>query len=200
MSISASRYNWPESAETGIVRRQMSLSDYLALLDSPEAEGHKIEWVDGTALIMPPPTLRHGEVQLKIGAILMRDLSGVHVGVENGVKSDHSRRGADVLVFVDYPIGDNRFVDSEALIVVEVLSPSTWREDLGPKAAEYASIDVPYYWTADDETSSMTLRRNTGNGWQVDAILDESNPEVDVEIGSYGTVKLRLSEIFGDDR
>jgi len=197
VSISASRYNWPESAETGIVRHQMSLSDYLALLDSPEAEGHKIEWVDGTALIMPPPSLRHGVVQLKIGAVLIRDLTGVQVGVANGVKSAHSRRGADVLVFVDYPIDDIRFVDSQALIVVEVLSPSTWREDLGPKAAEYASIDVPYYWTADDETRSITIRRNTGSGWQVEAMLDDSNPEVAVEIGSYGTVHLRQTEIFG---
>jgi len=197
VSISASRHNAAESAETGIVRRKMSLSEYLDLLDSPEAEEHKIEWVDGMALIMPPPTLRHGEVQLKIGAILRRNLSGVHVGVGNGVKSDHSRRGADVLVFSDYPIDDNRFVDSQALVVVEVLSPSTWREDLGPKSAEYASIGVPYYWTVDDETSSITIRRNSSAGWQVEAILDDSNPSVDVDLGQYGTVKLRQQEIFG---
>ena len=45
------------------------------------------------------------------------------------------------------------------LLVVEVLSPSTWRRDLGVKRDTYAAAGVEHYWVVSPTVPSLTVYR-----------------------------------------
>jgi Uma2 family endonuclease len=47
--------------------------------------------------------------------------------------------------------------DGPPVLVVEVLSPTTWQRDLGVKMAAYAQAGVPHYWVVAPTTCSITI-------------------------------------------
>lgn len=50
------------------------------------------------------------------------------------------------------------------MLVVEVLSPSTWRRDRGAKRDAYAAAGVEHYWVVAPEIPSLTAYRLGANG------------------------------------
>jgi Uma2 family endonuclease len=171
----------------------MSLEEFLELPDKP-----KSEWVDGVALLMAPAKQQHGSIQWRVCAVLDRDLYGVEVFSEAGLRTDASCRVPDVMVLdaTDFE-PDAEYSDKVPLIAVEILSPHTWRNDLIDKLAEYAAHGVRQYWTIDPEGGSVTVRENRAGAWHVTATLDATTPEAHIPVGNHGTVTLRKEEIFG---
>ena len=49
-------------------------------------------------------------------------------------------------------------------LVIEVLSPATWRRDLGAKRDAYAAAGVRHYWVIAPDTPSVTVYRLAGSG------------------------------------
>jgi Uma2 family endonuclease len=48
------------------------------------------------------------------------------------------------------------------VLIVEVLSPSTRRFDLGYKLKAYAMNGASWYWVIDPEAAALTMYRNEG--------------------------------------
>jgi Uma2 family endonuclease len=182
-----------------VIRRPMSRAEFLEYVENvPSVEyGFSAEWVDGTAIIMMAPArVKHNLIAFAIGTAIQSSLPGVYVVLDGGFETANSYREPDVMAFENYPADDDAWTISEALIIAEVLSHGTWREDLGPKAAEYLAGGVSHYWTVDVEMETMTLRTNTGNDWNITGTLNAENPNVKVEIPGRGVVNLTHAELF----
>jgi len=179
-----------DTVEQRVVRRRMSFAEFERL---PEKPRH--EWVDGVALIMDAAFRKHNRFVARLTAVLVEALPDLDVLPENSFRMSDSLRVPDITVADPDSDGEKWLVDPPILIV-EVLSPSTWREDLERKDKEYAQAGVGHYWTVDTEVQMITMRINIGKRWQVERIVDKSNPDADIKLGHYGTIPIRLGQLF----
>jgi Uma2 family endonuclease len=58
-----------------------------------------------------------------------------------------------------------RGVEGPPDLVVEVLSPSTRKRDLGIKMRRYAAAGIPHYWIVDPETKALEPMRLGAHGY-----------------------------------
>ena len=162
---------WRAAVST-VAQKQITADEFFGM---PEpADGSKQELVHGEIVTMPPTGYRHGQVQLKIGSILLSFVSARGVGgvtVESGVRTERdpdSVRGPDVsywsaerVPLSEKPIG---YPDAPADLCVEVVSPSDRLSHLRKKAAEYLNCGVRVVWIADPEDQTVTIYRQPGEG------------------------------------
>jgi Uma2 family endonuclease len=131
-------------------RYPMSLEEYRAL---PEIEGLKIEWVDGEAIVVMPPLLRHGQltmffIQFLGGFVNLFDLGQIYaelLGVE--LPSRPSVRLPDIVVVLSEH--EDRLTREglvgAADLLMEILSQDSATRDRRDKFAEYEAAGVPEY-------------------------------------------------------
>jgi len=123
-----------------------SVADIDAL---PESTGMRYELVDGVLIVSPTPRRRHQLLLMDLAHILQaacpRDLVVNAVGQDLRV-GDRTSLVPDLLVerLVDIDLDDH--VAVAPVLVVEVISPSSRRIDLGLKLDVYALMGVPSYW------------------------------------------------------
>lgn len=185
-----------EAPSEELLRRKMSFAEFENL---PDSEYFRVEWVDGTAIIMVTPlAYSHGQVMFRLASYLEGMLPDQEVLLIPGLRTRESAfRVPDLMVInKDQLTGNRGWLKDAPTLVVEVLSPSTWREDLGPKAAEYAAMGTAHYWTIDTEVPSLTARTNVGNAWRVDEILNVDHPKGNLSVGDSGTVTIDLAMLF----
>ena len=178
----------------GVVRRPMSFQQYLELPDKPKAE-----WVDGMALIMmAPAAMPHSRISLRLAMLLNEAFPDLEVLQETGYQFGSSYRIPDIVMFGrDAQIDEkNIFLLSPPVLIVEILSPGTWREDFGPKSDGYLYSGVEHYWIVNYEHPTIIARTNVGDDWRVDAEINEINPVARISLGAYGTVVLDLNKLF----
>lgn len=140
-------------------------SDYLALPDEP-----RCELLYGRLVVAPAPTFRHQEI---IAALLRRLAAAtegrgcrVVTSPVDIVLADHSVVQPDlVLVSPERAgiIGDR--VHGAPDLLVEVLSPSTARRDLGAKMRLYAEAGVAEYWLVDGSARTFEFLVNREGSW-----------------------------------
>ena len=177
--------------EPGVQRLRMSWDDYLALPDDVRAE-----WVDGEVVVSPRPSRAHGRAVARVSAVLVAALPDADVIAESGVHLPGNRlRGPDVMV-ARPESGDATWVEPPPLLVVEVLSPSTRREDLVRKGPEYAEGAVGQFWVVDPEARAIDVYVNAGGRWDLLLHLDDGSPTGEVDVAEHGVVFLDLAEIL----
>jgi Uma2 family endonuclease len=64
-----------------------------------------------------------------------------------------------------------RYIAGAPDLVVEALSPSTWRRDLGSKRARYELLGVREYWVLDPERGTATVFRRDGSAFLTPVLL-----------------------------
>ena len=177
-----------------IERVPMSYDDWLALPEKPKAE-----WVDGVAVIyMAPPLYDHGLTQSRLVFALMTGLPELDVVTEVEVVLPRNRIRRPDIAVVDHPPADRGWIRDPAVLVVEVLSPSTQSEDLMRKAPEYAEAGIGQYWTLSPEQRRLEVSELVDGRWEVLGVLDDRRPELDVVVGEHGRVSLSHEAIFRD--
>lgn len=129
-----------------------------------EREGDRQELFDGELVVTPSPIPAH---QLVTGNLL-RGVGGHVVGNDLGrvyvapidVKFAPGSVAVPDLVFVRRErleiVGAKAILGAPDLII-EVLSPSTKRRDLGRKKAMYERFGVPEYWVTSIDRRTITL-------------------------------------------
>lgn len=143
---------------------------YDDLQDMPD-DGHRYELIDGVLLVTPSPEIPH---QACVGAVYRSLYAArepdeiVFVAPLDYVVSSTTVLEPDVLVVRRESLG-LRFVDRTPLLVVEVLSPSTRRIDLGTKRLAYEAAGVPTYWAVDPAEPSLTVFRLVGGRYEEEA-------------------------------
>ncbi|MCL4864416.1 MAG: Uma2 family endonuclease, partial [Gemmatimonadales bacterium] len=123
------------------------------LLDFPE-DGNKYEVVHGELLVSPSPRMGHQRIVMRLGHVLAGYLRGEPVG--EAFPGGDVHWGPDSLVIPDLLVVDRESARSgdwkqmaTPLLVVEVLSPSSTRQDRFVKRRLYQEMEVPLYWMVD---------------------------------------------------
>lgn len=115
----------------------------------PESTGMRYELVDGVLIVSPSPRHRHQLLLADLARILEAacppDLVVNPIGQDVRM-GDRTNLVPDLLVerLVDIDLDDH--VAAAPVLVVEVISPSSRRIDLGLKLEVYAVMGVPSYW------------------------------------------------------
>jgi Uma2 family endonuclease len=142
-------------------------ADYWRLPDEP-----RCELLYGSLLVTPSPLVRH---QLALGQLHV--LFQAHAVAHDGIAllapmdvrlADHSIVQPDLI----YVTAARREVVRERIfgapdLLVEILSPSTARRDLGPKMKLYADSGVAEYWIVDPEGETFEFLENRDGAFVV---------------------------------
>lgn len=178
--------------------RTLTVSDLYAM---PESErGERYELLDGEFFVNPAPALRHQVISSNLFFHLsahvrtqrigwVGDNTGVHLGDRTYVVPD--------LVFVTrerHGVLGEANIESAPDLIVEILSPSTRRQDLITKRALYARIGVREYWLVEPDARTVTV------------LALEAGHYVEVPLAEAGAVRsrvlpglqLKLDKVFED--
>lgn len=119
-------------------------------------DGNRYEVVYGELLVTPAPRMLHQLVINRLTFALSEYLRSHPVGIAFGVAGDITWGRDDVLVQPDIfvtRLDEARTLDWDAirnlLLVVEVLSPSSLKQDRFTKRRRYQDAGVPVYWIVD---------------------------------------------------
>lgn len=141
---------------------RVSRAEFEALRET-RRDGSRYELLAGEVLVTPSPSFLHQYVATELLAVLKAGLKGdlVLLGAPFDVLIDTKGDGESVLQ-PDLLIAPRAsFTDSDLpaapLLAVEILSPSTWRRDLGAKRDAYAAAGVRHYWVVAPHTPSITV-------------------------------------------
>lgn len=154
--------------------RKLDLEDFFRL---PE-DGSRHEILDGVHVVTPPPDFQHqavlGNLYFELRLYLREHPLGMAYFSPLGVRlADHDVVEPD-LVYVSNERAasiTSRYIAGAPDLVVEALSPSTWRRDLGSKRARYELLGVPEYWVLDPERSTATVYRREGSAFLPPVLL-----------------------------
>jgi Uma2 family endonuclease len=142
------------------LKRKLHYSDLKVTPD----DGARYELVRGELLVTPSPSLMHQRVSKRLSRTLMeyfedRSIGEVFVAPTDVILTNHDVFVPDLLV-VGHPADlSKRGIEGPPLLVVEILSPSTRRQDRGPKARRYAELGVDHYWIVDPDRRRVECHR-----------------------------------------
>lgn len=138
--------------------RKWTLED----LDRLPEDENRYELIDGELFVTPAPTDPHETAAARLTRIL--DPYVVEQGLgyvyhpRSVVQFEGSQVEPDLMVRQPNPHGDWSRAPVPVL-VVEILSPSTRKLDLGKKRKYYLRHGVPEYWAVDPERRTITRIR-----------------------------------------
>jgi len=185
--------DWPEGAEVQQVR--MSLQEYLDLPESTSwGDCPKVEWSNGVATMIRP-RIRHRLTQSELIIQLRLAYPDALLLPGTGLQMGDDYRVPDIMIVSDADL-DVEFYTGIPLVVIEIVSASTWRTDLIEKADEYARGGIPQYWIVDPEVGEIVIRVNKNGQWRTTARLNAETPAIDVTVGDLGVATLRRDCIF----
>lgn len=121
----------------------------------------RYELLDGEILVTPSPSGTHQVVASRLNVLLAAALPRHLEVVQAPLDVELMSGTGDTTLQPDALVTDRAHLTSGGLrvppiLVVEVLSPSTWRRDLGAKRDAYAAAGVEHYWVVAPGTPSLT--------------------------------------------
>jgi Uma2 family endonuclease len=142
------------------LKRKLDYSDYVAAPD----DGKCYQIVRGELFVTPSPNPVHQRVSRRLQRHLEDYFHGRSIGeVFNApidlILTNHDVLVPDLLVVTDPGLISKRGIEGPPLLVVEILSPSTRKQDRGVKATRYAECGVEHYWIVDPEKRRIECHR-----------------------------------------
>ena len=139
---------------------RLTVAEYLAWAEG--APAGRYELVNGEVIEKAPERARHN--LLKLDAVLALRNAIARSGIEaiaytdgmTVVIDERTTREPDALVQVK-PIDLDSLIADEPLIVVEVTSPSSERDDISTKLTEYFSVPSIQHYIVVDATKSLVI-------------------------------------------
>ncbi|MCK0111433.1 Uma2 family endonuclease [Ornithinimicrobium sp. F0845] len=127
-------------------------------------DGARYELLDGEILMTPSPGGLHQLIATRLVLLISaalpagREVVTAPLDVELQAGKGDTTLQPDVLV-TDRADLTGGGLQATPVLVIEILSPSTWRRDLGVKRDAYATAGVEHYWVVAPDTPSITAYR-----------------------------------------
>jgi Uma2 family endonuclease len=161
-------------------RVPMSREQFLQLPEGPPY----YDYVNGEAIEVNRPSVRHQEILLALGASLLAHVQSRGLGrvlIEVNLELPNGNIYTPDLLFytpqtaaqIDTQRGYVRGVPD---LVVEILSPSTAEYDRTQKMGDYAACAVPWVWLIDQETLLVEEYQWTPEGYLRRQAMDARTP------------------------
>jgi Uma2 family endonuclease len=145
------------------------------------------EYVDGILIEKPLPTWKHSELQLWLGALLLKYYPWLSVGSELHSKlRQNNWRIPDVAVQSQEIARSEKYAFAPLLLAIEIRSPEDKWSDLLKKFEDYHVWGVPYCWLLDPETERAWT-------YHKDSDFDEVTNKGYIQAGE---IQLSIAEIF----
>ena len=178
----------PNTAE-----KLMSLDEFLAWeREQPE----RYEYAGGVVTMMTGGSAAHVTIALNLAMVLRHALRGTGCrpfGSDMKVIANDTARCPDVSVTCR-PVGDRDDNISHPVLVFEVISPSTEREDRGRKKFDYfATPSIQQYAIIEQDARRVDLYTRSGDRW-TDEIVER---DATLTLSSIG-VAITLDAIYED--
>ena len=157
-------------------RTKLTVDDYMATPDS-----QRFQLLDGELIVAPAPTTRHQTISRRLERALEDFVFPNHLGQifdapTDVVLSEHDVAQPD-LIFVSTArsiIVTLPNIQGAPDLVVEVLSPSTADQDLGPKRGLYQRHGVQEYWLVDPDANTIEVLTASETGFVTAATYTET--------------------------
>ena len=188
--------------------------DNLAYKEPP-----RVELIEGkTYLMSPRPKLMHNRICVRIAHIFESYLEGKRcVALGDGADvylDDKNHYVPDAMIVCNRSILHDDAVYGSPDLVVEVLSPSTAKNDRGPKMRHYAEAGVKEYWIIDPKAENITVYLLKDGKYELQEVyhnyteeewegLDEEEMEQerlkeDIKVSLYDDLIIPVKDIFAD--
>jgi len=158
----------PSAAE-----KLMSVDEFLAW-ECAQAERH--EFVDGVIRMMTGASAGHVTIATNLLVSLREALRGTRCrpfGSDMKVIANGNIRYPDISIACR-PVDDRAVHLPEPVIVIEIISPSTAREDRGRKKIDYfATPSIRQYAIVEQDERLVDLYTRTDAGWIDDVVVDD---------------------------
>jgi Uma2 family endonuclease len=142
----------------------MTLEEFSAFNELPENKSRRFEFIDGLIYVMASPSSMHskivGYVSRKIGNYLEGKTCEVYTGLDVHFLGEDGE--TDVLcpdIFINClrdRIAKN-FCNGSPELIIEVISPSSRKDDVYFKRSYYLDHGVKEYWTIDYEKNHIRV-------------------------------------------
>jgi len=149
----------------------LTYEDYVGLPN----DGKRYEILDGELFVTPAPVPLHQRVSRNLERLLDRHVVGgalgeiLHAPIDV-ILSPTTIAQPDILfIRAGRDIVTRRAVEAPPDLVVEILSPSSLRQDRVTKAALYARFGVPHYWIVDPEARRIDAYELEGGTYRLTA-------------------------------
>ena len=161
-------------------------------------DGKRYETVYGELLVSPSPGVTHQVVHARLFGALHEFMARERIGRVLSSPADISWKREDVLVQPDLFVADTAQLRTlkwsevvHLLLAVEILSPSSTRQDRFTKRRLYQEMRVQEYWVVDTEAHNVEV-------WTPNAVFPRVEERELVWQPSKATQPLRidLSELF----
>jgi Uma2 family endonuclease len=191
----------PSTAE-----KLMSLDEFLAWeREQPE----RYEYSDGVVTMMTGASLAHVTITMNLAFALRQALRGTGCRPftnDAKVLAGASVRYPDITVTCS-PISGTDDIVPRPILVIEVISPSTEREDRGRKKFDYlATPSIQQYAIVEQEARRIDLYTRAGDTWtneiiQGEAVLKLSSIGFEISLGTiYEDTELDLTRRQGGEQ
>ncbi len=138
----------------------LTYEDYAAIPN----DGNRYEILEGELAVTPAPSTSHQIISTKLFKILSRYIDDKNLGLLLYAPVDLILESSSVLqpdlLFITKDrqrIVTDRAIEGAPDLVVEILSPSTNRNDRVTKAQIYARHKVPAYWIVDPDQEAVEI-------------------------------------------
>jgi Uma2 family endonuclease len=157
----------------------------------------RYQLIDGELILSPSPTFYHqhisGAMFVELRTWAVSSGTGKVVCAPMDVYLTETDTVQPDILFISTErihIVEDRYVRGAPDLVVEILSPSTSRLDLGAKMELYALHGVPHYWIVDPDTrTARTPRLEAGDYAEVanftdnDVLTSDAFPGLGIDLG-----------------
>jgi Uma2 family endonuclease len=172
---------------SNVAKQLMSLDEFLAWeRDQPE----RYEYAGGVVTMMTGGSAAHVTIAMNLAFALRHALRGTGCrpfGSDMKVIANHTVRYPDISV-ICRPIGDRENHLSDPVVIIEVISPSTEREDRGRKKFDYfATPSIRQYAIIEQDERLVDLYTRADDRWtdeiiEGDAVLKLSSIGVEISL------------------
>lgn len=185
------------------------------VLEHDVFEHEKYELVNGEEVMMSPAHFRHAVIQGNLSRIIGTYLRGKRCRFLSEFKVVFDAKNwfqPDILIVCDRKKIKGAYLEGAPDFIVEILSVSTQKRDLGIKKDVYEAFGVGEYWIIDPWAKSVTVYRLAAGKYVLENIYrdyaeedlesmdekDRSTVTLTLKISMYDDLEIDIREIFED--